>query len=102
MLVFTPAAIGDLRAIARWYRENRPTYEDRFFQRLRRTLAVVEVSPLSFEVVLVRAGVRRAPVRRSPYAVAFVVRPDAIKIIGVLHGARDPSLLARRSRLEEP
>jgi hypothetical protein len=43
-----------------------------------------------------------APVRRSPYAVSFVIRPDAIKIIGVLHGARNPSLFARRAEAEEP
>jgi plasmid stabilization system protein ParE len=102
MLVFTPGAMRDLSVIARWYRAKRPAYEDRFFQRLRSTLALVENGPLSFPVVHPRSDLRRALVRRTPYAVAFVVRPDAIKIIGVLHGARDPALLARRARVEEP
>jgi plasmid stabilization system protein ParE len=102
MLVFTPGSMRDLRAIARWYREKRPAHEERFFERLRATLGFIEAGPLAFPVVQARGAVRRAHVRRTPYAVAFVVRPDGVKIIGVLHGARDPSLLARRTRIEEP
>jgi hypothetical protein len=42
MLVFTPASMRDLQRIARWYRAKRPAYEDRFFQRLRATLVIVD------------------------------------------------------------
>jgi hypothetical protein len=65
-------------------------------------LVFIQASPLAFEVVHRPAGVRRAPVRRTPYAVAYLVRQDATKIIGVLHGARNPSLFARRARAEKP
>jgi toxin ParE1/3/4 len=41
-------------------------------------------------------GLRRAMVRRFPYAVYFRVYPDALVVVAVFHGKRHPKLLIRR------
>lgn len=44
-------------------------------------------------------GVRRVNLRRFPYGIFYVVRPDEIWVLGVLHGARDSEAeLARRRK----
>jgi plasmid stabilization system protein ParE len=102
-LVFHPSALRDLRRIALWYRKHRlPPYEARFFERLRTTLRSIEHAPASFVIVLDDMELRRARILRSPYAVHFVVRNDNVRIIGVVHGARDPATWERRAREEPP
>jgi hypothetical protein len=51
--------------------------------------------------VLEDIGLRRARVLRSPYAVHFAVRADHVRIVGIVHGARDPQTWERRAK-EEP
>ena len=101
MLVFNPSALGDLRRIALWYRRYRlPPYEALFFERLRATLRHVETSPTSFAIVLEDIGLRRARVLRSPYSIHFAVRADHVRIVGIVHGARDPQTWERRAKEE--
>jgi hypothetical protein len=48
--------------------------------------------------VLVETDVRRAPVRRFPYGVFFLIDDDTIVVIGVLHAKRNPKLWVKRRR----
>jgi plasmid stabilization system protein ParE len=45
-----------------------------------------------------RAGVRRALLKRFPYAVYFAVEGDVIVILTVLHVSRDPATWQREVR----
>jgi plasmid stabilization system protein ParE len=102
-LVFHPSALRDLRRIALWYRKHRlPPYEARFFERLRVTLRGIEQAPASWAILLDDIELRRARILRSPYAVHFIIRADHIRVVGVVHGARDPATWERRAREEPP
>ena len=57
-------------------------------------LGTIESSPLRFPVA--RADIRRAVLRRFPYVVYFVVLPELISVIAVLHGRRDPTVWQSR------
>jgi plasmid stabilization system protein ParE len=49
-----------------------------------------------FKYQHLRSGIRRALLRRFPYAVYFAVEGDAIVVVAVLHAARDPAKWQRR------
>jgi hypothetical protein len=36
--------------------------------------------------------------KRFPYSILFVEMPDAVAVIGVFHGSRNPALFRRRAR----
>jgi plasmid stabilization system protein ParE len=96
MIVYLEAALRDLREISRWYRKNRPAYEDRFFERLRATMFRIAYEPTSFPIIIEEETMRRARVLRSPYFVAFMLFRDRVHVVGVMHGAQDPKRTARR------
>jgi len=41
--------------------------------------------------------IRRMLIRRFPYGIFYVVKDDAVVVLAVLHGRRDPSIIAARS-----
>ena len=43
-----------------------------------------------------RSGIRRVLTRRFPYAIYFSIEADAVVVLAVLHGARDPEEWQRR------
>jgi plasmid stabilization system protein ParE len=98
MIVYLPGAMRDLRAIARWYAEHRPDGEERFFERLRATLDLVEKQPLLFPLISEADGLRKARVLRSAYSIVFMVRNRERRIVAVVHGARRPDFWRERVR----
>jgi plasmid stabilization system protein ParE len=102
MIAYLPGALRDLQRIARWYRRRRPAYEERFFERLRVTIGLIERDPESFPRMLVDTDLRRARVLRSPYSVAFVALAGDIHFVAVIHGARSPRAVRRQIRERTP
>lgn len=45
----------------------------------------------------VHKNVRRALLQRFPYSVFYVIEPEAVLIVGVVHQARDESTWKKRS-----
>jgi plasmid stabilization system protein ParE len=60
------------------------------------TRTCVWVSGLAFGYQDLRLGIRRALLRRFPYAVYFAVDGDVVVVIAVLHASRDPAEWQRR------
>jgi plasmid stabilization system protein ParE len=60
----------------------------RFLGEVARALSAIDDRPLAYAVV--HKDVRRALLRRFPYAVFFVVEPGRVVVLAVLHQARDP------------
>ena len=50
--------------------------------------------PLDYQDL--RAGIRRALLRRFPYAIYFAVENDTVLVVAVLHASRDPAEWQRR------
>ena len=59
-------------------------------------LDAITLNPFQFP--LLHREVRRALVRRFPYAVFFVVHDDTASVLAVFHCRRDPGLVRTRSK----
>ena len=68
-----------------------------FLGELRATYYRVVDGPLKYQPL--RSGIRRALVRRFPYAVYFAVEGEVIVVLAVLHVSRDPAEWQRRRGL---
>jgi plasmid stabilization system protein ParE len=88
-------AAADLDAASEWYEERRVGLGGEFLRATRATLAGVARAPEQFPVA--RSPVRRALVRRFPYAIYFVPESEQTVVIGVLHVRRDPHVWQSRA-----
>jgi toxin ParE1/3/4 len=77
-----------------WYEERRSGLGVEFRDALDATVARVLRHPLAYAAG--DRGLRRALISRFPYAVYFRIYPDAMVIVGVMHGRRHPKLLKTR------
>ncbi len=88
-LVAEPRANLDVAATFDWYEMEQGGLGLEFLDALRATYDRVADSPHAYQDL--RSGVRRALVRRFPYAVYFAIEGDAVVVLAVLHVARDPA-----------
>jgi plasmid stabilization system protein ParE len=87
-LLVRGAAEADIAEAARWYEQRSPGLGSEFLRAVDVTLAEIARMPERYPIV--RGGARRALLRRFPYAVFFVVRPNLVSVIACLHARRDP------------
>lgn len=87
-------AEDDLRDAAQWYEGERIGLGREFTQAARALLATVAREPERYP--LVRAEVRRALMRRFPYAVYFIVEPESVIVLACVHVRRDPQVWQSR------
>jgi plasmid stabilization system protein ParE len=88
-LIAEPRADRDIGAAFSWYENERPGLGGGFLDELRATYDRIVQGPMHHQEL--RAGIRRALVRRFPYAVYFAVEVDTIIVVAVLHASRDPA-----------
>jgi toxin ParE1/3/4 len=93
-LFITPQAEEEAQEAARWYQQESEGLGTTFLETVERALSQIEENPLRFPVI--HRGIRRAVLGRFPYGIFFRTRPDRIKVIAILHLARDPILWRRR------
>ena len=87
-LVSAPEADRDVEEAFAWYEQVRAKLGIEFLTELREAYRRILANPDSYQ--LLSSGIRRALLRRFPYAVFFVIRSEDILILAVLHVARDP------------
>jgi plasmid stabilization system protein ParE len=87
-LVLRPQALAELVAARDWFDAQRPGLGQEFVVEVDVTMSEVLTRPESFP--LVHGEKRRAIVHRFPYGVFFRIVDDAIVILGIIHGRRDP------------
>jgi plasmid stabilization system protein ParE len=87
-LIIRPEAEAELAEAFDWYERRVPGLGADFLAAVEVGLDSVLSHPLQHP--LVYRTVRRALIRRFPYQVLFVAEEDAVAVIAVLHGARDP------------
>lgn len=89
-----PEAEAELQAAAVWYDERRAGLGDEFVQEVSAALIRIGQGPGAYpqwpgtensELV-----VRKAPVRRFPYLIAFEIRADLARVLAVAHAKRRP------------
>lgn len=84
----------DIQSAYEWYESQRPGLGEQFLVALRERLEAVRDHPESNPVLY--RDVRRAVVPRFPYLVFYVVRPERVAVLAVLHHARNPAVWPRR------
>ena len=93
-LVSEPRADLDVEAAFEWYENERLGLGVEFLDELRATYNRIADGPLKYQEL--RGGIRRALLRRFPYAVYFAIEGDAVVVVAVLHASRDPAEWQRR------
>lgn len=84
----TDEAEQDLQDAASWYEQHRPGLGHGFLDEFLATEARISASPMGYQ--LIHGHVRRAFMRRFPFAVMYFLRDSEIWVIGVMHFRRDP------------
>jgi toxin ParE1/3/4 len=67
---------------------------DKFLERLQDILARIESMPEMYATVW--GSVRAVRLRRFRHVVYYVVLPDRVEVLAVMHGSRDSSVLQSR------
>ena len=93
-LISKPEVDRDIEAAYDWYEQEQSGLGLDFLYELRKTYDRISEGPLKYQAL--RAGIRRALLRRFPYAAYFVVERDFVVILAVLHAGRDPAEWQRR------
>ena len=84
----------DIRSVFEWYESQRPGLGEEFLVALGERLEAVRTHPEAAPVAY--RGIRRAAVPRFPYLIFYVVRPERVAILAVVHHARNPAVWPRR------
>jgi plasmid stabilization system protein ParE len=95
-VIFTRAASAELIDAQDWYENEAPGLGRRFRHAVDAVIERMSASPRQFPVIY--KNVRRALLRRFPYAVMFVIEPDdTLTVIACFHGSRDPAHWQKRA-----
>ena len=91
---FTPEADAELTEARQWYSHHRKDLDLEFMQCIEVALARIQSNPRLFPVV--HGRLRRAVVRRFPFAILYEVKAREIQIIAVFHSRRNPDVWKSR------
>lgn len=80
---------------ALWYEERSEGLGAEFLRAVDVSLAEIARMPAGFPDV--HKGIRRAFLRRFPYAIYYVYADDLIQVVGYMHVKRDPRRWQRRA-----
>jgi toxin ParE1/3/4 len=89
-VVYTPAALRDLAAIADWLTSHYPTIAPLVQRRIRAAVEQISRWPESARRSGARRDVRVALVGRYPYKIFYRVAGGSIQILHIHHTAREP------------
>ena len=87
-IIIQPLAEADMTEAALRYENQRSGLGDEFLADIHASLARAAAHPRQFLCLRRRPEVRRILIARFPCRIFFVLRPDALIVFRVLHGAR--------------
>ena len=88
-LRITARANRDLQDIASYLNSRNPPAAVLVRERIERALQLLVAAP-KIGRMSERAGLREFPVRDLPYLIVYRVNMDAVEVLAVFHGARNP------------
>jgi plasmid stabilization system protein ParE len=95
-VIFTLRARAELIDAQDWYENESPGLGRRFCAAVDATVQRISASPRQFPVIY--KNVRRALLRRFPFALMFVIEADeSLTVIACFHGSRDPAHWKKRT-----
>ncbi len=93
-VIFRPAAEREMLEAERWFEEHQSDLGRRCRASVDQTVERIREFPLAFPEV--KGQRRRALIPRFPYAIYFALINDAVVVVGVVHGHRDPAVWRSR------
>ena len=93
--IFTQAARAELIEAQDWYEAEAPGLGRRFREAIDTLAERMSTNPRQFPVVF--KSVRRALLRRFPYALFFVIDEQTLFVIACFHASRNPLQWQRRA-----
>jgi plasmid stabilization system protein ParE len=93
---FTPEADAELVEARQWYARQREDLDQEFMECIDDALSRVLRDPDLYPIVY--RNLRRAVVRRFPFAVFYEITMDEIQVVAVFHSRRDPERWQSRVR----
>jgi plasmid stabilization system protein ParE len=95
-VIFTPRARVELIEAQDWYENEASGLGRRFRVAVDAVVERISASPRQFPAIY--KDVRRALLRRFPYALMFVIEADlTVTVIACFHGSRDPAHWQKRA-----
>lgn len=88
-VIIRPEAHADIQGIHDDLEQARAGLRGQFMTRLREVLERIEAMPELYGIVW--QDVRAARLKRFRYIVYYVVFPDRVEVLAVMHGSRDVS-----------
>ncbi|HEY4051975.1 MAG TPA: type II toxin-antitoxin system RelE/ParE family toxin [Acidobacteriaceae bacterium] len=88
-VVFTQAARAELIDAQDWYENEASGLGRRFRATIDALIERMSANPRQFPIVF--KNIRRALLRRFPYALFFIVENETLLVIACFHGSRDPT-----------
>lgn len=95
VVVFRPEVQGELTTAYRWYESKRVGLGRDFMERVDEQVNRLTQNPKLYPVVY--RDVRRAVLRRFPYAIYYRIVSSRVIVTAVFHGRRDPGEWQRRN-----
>jgi plasmid stabilization system protein ParE len=95
-LVVLPEAEADLADAYTWHEERLPGLGSAFLLSVEAVINSISRNPQLYS--LVHKNVRRALVRRFPYAVFYIVEESHIAVLAIFHAKRHPATWRKRSK----
>lgn len=89
-----PEVQDDISGAARWYESRETALGTVLIEEIDAAFGRIEANPAQYPISY--RGLRRALVRRFPYAIYFKHAQDDILIVAVLHQRRDRQLIDER------
>jgi plasmid stabilization system protein ParE len=93
-VIVVPVAQGDIGAAFDWYEQTKPGLGHELIEALSLCFDVIAAHPGQF--ARIHGPIRRALLRRFPYAVFFIEDQTDVSVLAVMHMARDPDLWRSR------
>ena len=94
-VIFTPAARAEVIGAQDWYEGEAAGLGRNFREAIDALTERLSSNPTQFPIIF--KNVRRALVRRFPYALFFVIAGDTLVVLACFHGSRDPLQWQRRT-----
>ncbi len=85
---FHPEALAEADAAVLWYKARSPAAAEAFLAEIDSTLSLLENTPLVWGEF--RPGLRRAMLKRFPFAIVYRVNENRVQVVAVAHGRRRP------------
>lgn len=87
-VIVEPDAILDLNAAFGWYEEQLDGLGKEFIISVEASFSQLERTPEIYQTIF--ENIRRAPIKRFPFGLFYLIRKQIVHVVAIYHSRRDP------------